>query len=285
MLAYLAEPIDWDTGNDRMDEGFRDMIVSQIKLAGWAAFRPAKGFTASIDTDTMTAIQIENINRSVLAGADAMVARLPYGVPSHGVPMEIEYAARTLGIPVFVLGEMGIALRACPNVIEADINDLPGRLKGITGRPVQLSSVAIRHEGFIRERSYPGDAGLDLTCTEAVTVQPGRHENIPTGVRIELPEGTFGWVVARSSTYKTHGLMILPGIIDEEYTGPYFATAFNPGSDPVDIEPGDRIAQVLVLPNLLRGAQLIKVNQIEDRIRGANGFGSTGRGLSSNGET
>lgn len=134
------------------------------------------------------------------------------------------------------------------------------------------------HTGNIEPRKYDKDAGLDLAANERTVIPAGGWGMVPTGVRVQLPEGTFGWIVARSSTFREYGLIVLPGIIDEEYTGEYFASVYNTNRlREVVVEPGHRICQLVILPNLMQHLTPVKVDQIEDRTRGSNGFGSTGR--------
>lgn len=273
MLCYFAEPIDQSMG---YETALSDRIVKHIVASGATVYRPADMFTLEPPLlTTEVAKPIESINRHALEQADVMVARLPGGAASHGVPMEIEHAARVLGIPVIVVGFAGIALLATPNVHIADTPEsfsaiwaLVARVKGEVVKP-------LRHEGYLKPRSYQTDAGIDLTTSELTTVPAGGYGLVPTGVKIELPPGTFGWVVARSSTFRDFRLMVLPGVIDEGYAGEYMASVWNTSDEPVTINPGDRLCQVVVLPNLMAGLTPIPVDRIDAGDRGTNGFGST----------
>ena len=138
-------------------------------------------------------------------------------------------------------------------------------------------SPKLYHTGALAPRKYGTDAGIDLVTTEQTTVPAKGAALIPTGNRIEVPEGTFLLITARSSTFKNFGLMVFLGIIDEGYTGELMASVYNPGDTDVVINVGDRVCQVLVLPNLLSGVAPQLVEMIRGHERGENGFGSTGR--------
>jgi dUTP diphosphatase len=132
---------------------------------------------------------------------------------------------------------------------------------------------------FELKQGYPGDAGFDLAASEDWTVDAHEHGLIPTGVKLEIPDGLFVWIVARSSTMKNWGFMVLPGIIDTGFRGELFASVYNTRGYSVSVKKGDRIAQVVPLPNI---APLLSPQRVDfvdaDTSRGAAGFGSTGIG-------
>lgn len=130
-------------------------------------------------------------------------------------------------------------------------------------------------------RAHPEDAGLDLrtkTTEEFRRIYPGCREFFDTGVHVAIPKSCVGLVCDRSGLAKNRGLTVLGGVIDPEYTGSIGVTLFN--SDPTDgykVEPGEKIAQLLVIPILLLTPQLVE--SLEYGQRGSAGFGSTGRGI------
>jgi|SRR5690606_20682516 len=131
---------------------------------------------------------------------------------------------------------------------------------------------------FELRQGYEGDAGFDLAATEDWKVDVHEYSLIPCGVKIELPEGIFGWIVARSSTMRRWGLIVLPGIIDTGFRGELFASVYNPQSTSTRIRKGDRVAQIVPLPNVAAQLEPVRVTKIQgDSARGSNGFGSTGR--------
>lgn len=126
----------------------------------------------------------------------------------------------------------------------------------------------------------PGAAGLDLAADvpEPVRLQPQARQLIPTGLSIELPEGFEGQVRPRSGLALRHGVTVLnsPGTIDCDYRGEIKVLLINLGTEPFVVEPGQRIAQLVVAP-VVR-VQLTQVESLSDTARGANGYGSTGTG-------
>ena len=122
-------------------------------------------------------------------------------------------------------------------------------------------------------------AGLDLSAAldAPVEVRPGQRTAIPTGLAIKLPEGFEAQVRPRSGLAREHGVTLVnsPGTIDADYTGPLVVLLINHGEHAVRIEPGQRIAQLVVSPVVQ--AELAEVDELPVTARGAGGFGSTGR--------
>ena len=121
-------------------------------------------------------------------------------------------------------------------------------------------------------------AGLDLVAAieATVTLKPGERMLIPTGIAIALPEGYEAQVRPRSGLAARHGITILnsPGTIDADYRGEIQVLLINLGAEPVAIERGMRIAQMVVAP--VSRAQWREVTVLPASDRGAGGFGSTG---------
>jgi dUTP pyrophosphatase len=124
-----------------------------------------------------------------------------------------------------------------------------------------------------------GSAGCDLRAAipEPMTLGAGERAAIPTGLVAAIPEGYEGQVRIRSGLALRHGLICLnaPGTIDSDYRGEIKVIAGNTGSEPVTIERGERIAQLVFAP-VVR-ASLDLVSELPKTERGAGGFGSTGR--------
>lgn len=122
-------------------------------------------------------------------------------------------------------------------------------------------------------------AGADLyACLdEAVTIEPGETKAIPTGIAVELPAGTAGLVFARSSLGTKRGLAPANkvGVIDSDYRGEMMVVLHNHGKVTQQIAPGERVAQLLVVPVFTPG--FIEAEELSDTLRGAGGFGSTGK--------
>jgi dUTP pyrophosphatase len=133
--------------------------------------------------------------------------------------------------------------------------------------------------------SYPDDCGLDLALSQDVEVMPGGSVNAPTGVAVALPPGTFGWITGRSSTWSKHGLVVMPGIIDAGWRGELRVMLFRPAPgmyeryESIKLEAGTRLAQLIVLPNLLGDLAVVNLSHgasLSPGTRGEKGFGSSG---------
>lgn len=129
--------------------------------------------------------------------------------------------------------------------------------------------------GALPEYASEGCAGADLRASERVTLAPGGRAAVSTGVRLAIPPGHVGLIWPRSGLAVRHGLDTLAGVIDSDYRGEVKVALVNHGTEPVTLEPGDRIAQLLVQP--VTRALFIRAGELEDTPRGDAGFGSTGR--------
>ena len=121
-------------------------------------------------------------------------------------------------------------------------------------------------------------AGADLcACLDApVTLQPGETKLISIGIAMEIPAGYAGLVFARSGLASKRHLAPANkvGVIDPDYRGEFFVPLHNHGPVPQTVEPGERIAQMVLTPFLT--AQFVETETLSDPVRGAGGFGSTG---------
>lgn len=122
-------------------------------------------------------------------------------------------------------------------------------------------------------------AGADLfACLEEpVTIAPGQTVMIPTGLAMEIPKGYAGLVYARSGMATKQGLAPANkvGVVDSDYRGEWFIALHNHGQEPRQVEPGQRIAQLVVTPVLREVFE--ETDTLEETQRGAGGFGSTGK--------
>jgi dUTP pyrophosphatase len=125
-----------------------------------------------------------------------------------------------------------------------------------------------------------GSAGLDLrACLDTpLTLEPGRAELIPTGIAIHLEDpGLAAVVLPRSGLGHKHGVVLgnLVGLIDSDYQGQLMVSCWNRAREPFTIRPGDRIAQLVVVPVVQVALEV--VDSFEDSARGGGGFGHSGR--------
>jgi dUTP pyrophosphatase len=126
----------------------------------------------------------------------------------------------------------------------------------------------------------PGSAGLDLrACIDApLELAPGRTELIPTGLSIWVEDpGLAAVILPRSGLGHKHGIVLgnLVGLIDSDYQGPLMVSCWNRGAQPYVVQPGERIAQLVVVPVVQ--VELEVVADFAASARGAGGFGSSGR--------
>ena len=126
----------------------------------------------------------------------------------------------------------------------------------------------------------PGSAGLDLrACLDApVTLEPGQTTLIPTGIAIHLDDaGLAAVLLPRSGLGHKHGIVLgnLVGLIDSDYQGQVMVSCWNRGQAAFTVEPGERIAQMVIVPVVQVRFEV--VDEFTESERGAGGFGSTGK--------
>lgn len=142
---------------------------------------------------------------------------------------------------------------------------------------VDIDAVRLDRGLSLPAYAKPGDAGLDLRASEAVTLEPGERRLVPTGLAVAIPEGHAGFVLPRSGLAMHKGVTVLnaPGLIDSGYRGELKVLLINHGAEAVGIQRGERIAQLVVQP--VARARLVEGEWLPDSARGEGGFGSTGR--------
>ncbi len=123
--------------------------------------------------------------------------------------------------------------------------------------------------------AHPGDAGADLRSAVEEIVPARGRKLVATGIRIKLPPGCVGLVWPRSGLAVKQGLDCGAGVIDAGYRGEVKVLLFNHTDSDHRVQPGDRIAQLLV--QKVERVQFVPVDSLEDSDRGDNGFGSTGQ--------
>ena len=144
---------------------------------------------------------------------------------------------------------------------------------------LDLGYVKLNDDAVEPKYNYDGDSGFDLYSTEDVTIPPFGRVLIPTGLSFDIKDGYEIQVRSKSGLALNQGLMVLnsPGTVDNSFTGEVKVILFNVNNHQVKINKGMKIAQA-VLTSVVNGkwVQLNKLNGINDKDRGSNGFGSTG---------
>jgi dUTP pyrophosphatase len=145
-----------------------------------------------------------------------------------------------------------------------------------------LKILPIEHDDVktsVPKRATEGSAGFDLTAaiSEPITINPNALSKIPTGIAIELPSVQYvALVFARSGIAVKYGIALSNGVgvIDSDYRGEIQVGLCNVSNEPYTIEPGERIAQLVVMPVCIPAIEVVK--NLDQTQRGAGGFGSTG---------
>lgn len=143
---------------------------------------------------------------------------------------------------------------------------------------MELACIKLRDDARLPTRANDGDAGLDLYAVEPAIIAPGDRASVGTGIAIELAPGHAGLVLPRSGLAARHGITLVnaPGLIDAGYRGELRVLLLNTDRTALfEIDPGDRIAQLLVTP--FAAVEPIEAAELSVSGRGEGGFGSSGR--------
>lgn len=135
----------------------------------------------------------------------------------------------------------------------------------------------LRDDAVLPARAHSGDAGFDLSACEEVTIGVGERAAVGTGVAVEIPDGHAGLVVPRSGLALRHGISLVntPGVVDAGYRGEVRIILLNTDRESAfTVEPGMRIAQLLVVPVV--AADVVQIQELTASDRGEGGFGSSG---------
>ena len=134
--------------------------------------------------------------------------------------------------------------------------------------------VMLDEGAILPTRAHSTDAGLDLYSREEQIILPGESAVFDTGVHIELPIGTFGQLFSKSGLNVKYNIVSCGGTIDEGYTGSIRVKLYNLGDKPYMIRERQKICQLVIMPCLQPGLEV--VDRLEETDRGNNGFGSSG---------
>lgn len=143
---------------------------------------------------------------------------------------------------------------------------------------MRLTVRRLRPDAALPTYAHPGDAGCDLRAVEGCELAPGERAAVKTGIAVAIPEGWAGLVLPRSGLARRHGIGLVnsPGLVDSGYRGELQVLLVN--HDPTEaftVEPGDRIAQLMLVPHA--AAEVVEAGELDDTARGDGGFGSSGR--------
>lgn len=141
---------------------------------------------------------------------------------------------------------------------------------------VTVQITKLHEAAILPQYAHEDDSGMDLCAIAAHTILPGESALIPTGLAIELPRNTEAQVRPRSGLALRHSITVLntPGTVDAGYRGEIRVILINHGNMPFAVEPGMRIAQMVISP--VFRVTLNEVSRLSDSLRGEGGFGSTG---------
>ena len=147
-------------------------------------------------------------------------------------------------------------------------------------KTIDIKILDARMTGQLPAYATSGSAGLDLRAciAEPLTIQPGTTHLIPTGLAIHLADsGYAAMILPRSGLGHKHGIVLgnLVGLIDSDYQGELMVSTWNRGSTEFVLNPMDRLAQLVIVPVLQVGFNV--VTEFDSSVRGEGGFGSTGK--------
>jgi len=134
--------------------------------------------------------------------------------------------------------------------------------------------VKVAGPGALPVYASEGAAGADLRASECVLISPGERAAVATGLQLEIPPGHVGLIWPRSGLALSHGVDTLAGVIDSDYRGELRVVLINHGDETLVIQPGDRVAQLLI--QAVERVAFVRSDVLAESARGARGFGSTG---------
>lgn len=295
-VIYLASPIDHASASGIAH--LRGQARDRLAESGVAVFDPAAAYLGAFDDP----VAVRNINNAALDQSSGILALVPSGVTTIGVPMELQQALDRGKWIAVVGGAWSLNLQSqrklrrwdtfTPESLEEAVGWLCGQVappeagepaggQGTNGAGRIMLWFAQGEAGQDVEprQGRAGDAGFDLTVTDTQHIRPGEFADVQSGISVALPPDCWAMVTGRSSTLRRRGLLVHTGIIDSGYRGPLFAGVWNLGEKVATIEAGERIAQLIPMPLVAETVAVRQVVAAEDlgtTERGTAGFGSTG---------
>lgn len=285
-LIYLAHPIDLG----RAAPDLIEYAIGELQALGLTSYNPLGAFNVAGQPSGV----INKVNEAAMRTATGAVAFMPKDVASVGVPFEVAFL-QTHSTPTLILTDQksswvvaGWREHETTGVydlseegISAGIDWLTNAMSFVTIDPHGPEPIVFERKkagAVLPTRGYASDAGYDLYAVEDVLVPARGQADVSCGVAVDIPEGMWAEVRGRSSTLKHLGLMVAPtvGVIDEGYTGELFAPVVSVNDEPIKIEAGQRIAQLIL--HHAPGTEFRPTWGVtRNKARGANGFGSTGK--------
>ncbi|HEY5531829.1 MAG TPA: dUTP diphosphatase [Candidatus Anoxymicrobiaceae bacterium] len=150
-------------------------------------------------------------------------------------------------------------------------------MRGQSQPGLTVSFKRMHPEVAIPEYAHDGDAGCDLRSMCDVELRPGERALVPTGIAMSIPEGYAGFVQPRSGLAAKHGISIVntPGLIDSHYRGEIKVILINTDAEAsFEVKRGDKVCQLVF--QKVEQARFVEVDELDETVRGAGGFGSTG---------
>lgn len=289
-FVYFAHPVDFTEARAVANE-----LVRQMRIADLAIYDPEPAFL--IPPSAEPSDKLTNINRAVLPQCDAVVAYLPGDTRSVGVPREIEQAVAE-GKPLLVVSDGDTFRRswALPqesddvrhatvqpngNQVASGLGWLWGRVRALRSQrkrptPSQAVFFALEPGAALPTRAYEGDAGFDLYTLDTVNIPANGFVDVSVGCAVQMPDRVWGMITGRSSTLRTHRLLVTTGIIDTGYRGPLYAGVQSLRDHDYTVKRGERLAQLIPYPNVAMSLHAVQVDVLSPSSRGDAGFGSSG---------
>jgi dUTP pyrophosphatase len=298
VFVYLAHPID-QAGHSSWLGSMLGSLNALLVQAGIGAFRPGMAYLANTG-DPDHARRINGMNNIAIHQADALVAVLPADVPTLGTPVEIGFAL-SMGRPVVIFTDIAHSVQLAAwvargaVVLDMSAEDFewptPEQIKDHlavsairTGGQMTIlpdAGMLIKPPPFLvtgqaanaSGGKYHGDAGIDLAISHECTLEPGEYRLVGTGVYGAIPEGFWGLITGRSSTWARYRCDVRQAVIDHGYRGELMLGIENRGQVSAHFQAGQRLGQIVILPVFEGG--ITHVNELPDHERGENGYGSS----------
>ena len=144
---------------------------------------------------------------------------------------------------------------------------------------MQMKVKKLRENAILPERATKGSAGMDIYAAieEKIIIDPGKRVLIPSGFAAEIPEGTAGFIFTRSGLGIKRGIHVTNGVgvIDSDYRGEICVGLHNLSDEPYEVSPGERIAQLIIMPYF--AVDVEEADELTKTERDKGGFGSTGK--------